>query len=953
LPSIYRKIEKQRLMSQLNLKSLLAGDNVSQVVEKINYNFQQIVLNGGGPQGDPGFIGPPGIPGPEGPIGLTGPHGPTGSYIYLGITGPTSGYVFNPPYSPGDVFIQTDNVHGAINFFEAGPTSVWHLVDSINTLGGYFSIAYNYLGSTSPDTTTVYPNPHSASQLLASDLTSLGATGQILVSGQLASWLDQSVSSWTSLFGGLENQIRILNTDPVISGTAASARIDQGAGMLISLKSNPSNADNTQILSIETADLHPTVPDKFFYLSANGGASASLVTDTSNRVAIYAPKDFSASSINYLLADSLTVFGSSLNYDANDSSFRIDTSHSSTSYSRFFISKGSSFSTGVPVGEWEFRLGNSSDSTDQSLRIFGTVNGSSDKILEMGVTSTNGGYLIIGGTETSLQKGKARLTVIGSGASSSGSTASALLGEPQIVDFQTSGGTSMFTLDSGGNVVSGIRFGNTQYDSSDAYTLDHYQKGSWTPVLNPEGYATLSGWTAGAYKVNKANFTRIGNVAKVDFSISVNNLPSPVVGGTMGNMFISGFPFKPDFENISGTVSNPANPLYPLVALKTRGLTVSPGPGQGSGFGDLTGGFVLANNVYSRLYLYDTYSNLVVDNIPSGATSTIFGSFEYFISSLKDVPVVISETVDYSAGATVFNVPLLPQIYSDSPLTSVSVSGLPGWMAYNSGSTSIGFAVGTTMVPGPTSTYNISVVATNVNGSGSGTVSVYVTTAPPVPVVKGPASVTQTYGTPQTLTYTATNSPLGWTSSPFSVGSETFTYVGSTATLILGATYNSTSSLTISATNSGGTGSTTTNVSMIYPLHWEFTKSEPVATFDSGVWNIYIHSSPGGTLIAESAGSGSPTQASGTTGSFTIYGTLTAGNTYYVSASASGVVDSGEFYNIVSYVGVTNSQSYFNVGSTGPYSPGNTTYGYTAADVPFVYQYSPVTQVSIFLETNT
>ena len=65
-------------MSQLNLRTLLSGDNLGDVVEKLNYNFQQIVLNGGGPVGDTGLIGPPGIPGPEGP---TGPIGPTGKRV--------------------------------------------------------------------------------------------------------------------------------------------------------------------------------------------------------------------------------------------------------------------------------------------------------------------------------------------------------------------------------------------------------------------------------------------------------------------------------------------------------------------------------------------------------------------------------------------------------------------------------------------------------------------------------------------------------------------------------------------------------------------------------------------------------------------------------------------------------------------------------------------------------
>jgi microcystin-dependent protein len=51
------------------IQELIASDSISQAVDKINFNFDQILLNGGGP------IGPPGPLGPPGPIGGRGERG--------------------------------------------------------------------------------------------------------------------------------------------------------------------------------------------------------------------------------------------------------------------------------------------------------------------------------------------------------------------------------------------------------------------------------------------------------------------------------------------------------------------------------------------------------------------------------------------------------------------------------------------------------------------------------------------------------------------------------------------------------------------------------------------------------------------------------------------------------------------------------------------------------------
>ena len=53
----------------ITIKELLAADTISQAVDKINFNFDQLLLNGGGPVGPSGPVGPPG---PIGGRGLRG-----------------------------------------------------------------------------------------------------------------------------------------------------------------------------------------------------------------------------------------------------------------------------------------------------------------------------------------------------------------------------------------------------------------------------------------------------------------------------------------------------------------------------------------------------------------------------------------------------------------------------------------------------------------------------------------------------------------------------------------------------------------------------------------------------------------------------------------------------------------------------------------------------------------
>ena len=89
-------------MPQINILNLLEGDNQSTLVDKLNYNFDQILSAGGGPQGTIGPLGPTGPIGPQGPQGPQGIQGLQGSkwFVQDGPSGPPGS---SGPLGPGSI----------------------------------------------------------------------------------------------------------------------------------------------------------------------------------------------------------------------------------------------------------------------------------------------------------------------------------------------------------------------------------------------------------------------------------------------------------------------------------------------------------------------------------------------------------------------------------------------------------------------------------------------------------------------------------------------------------------------------------------------------------------------------------------------------------------------------------------------------------------------------------
>ena len=108
-------------MPQINILNVLQGDNQSTVVDKINYNFDQILSAGGGPQGQQGLQGPTGPIGPQGAQGVQGLQGPSGTKWFVQDSSPASGAVTgsNPWTYPtiGDYWLDPDSSNQEIYVF--------------------------------------------------------------------------------------------------------------------------------------------------------------------------------------------------------------------------------------------------------------------------------------------------------------------------------------------------------------------------------------------------------------------------------------------------------------------------------------------------------------------------------------------------------------------------------------------------------------------------------------------------------------------------------------------------------------------------------------------------------------------------------------------------------------------------------------------------------------------
>lgn len=94
------------------IKELFPSDPLSEALEKINFNFDQLILAGGGP---PGPLGPQGVP------GIPGPQGERGDHWQVGTTAPTADH--GPNYGALKDYDFWISATGQVYYWSIGSTS--------------------------------------------------------------------------------------------------------------------------------------------------------------------------------------------------------------------------------------------------------------------------------------------------------------------------------------------------------------------------------------------------------------------------------------------------------------------------------------------------------------------------------------------------------------------------------------------------------------------------------------------------------------------------------------------------------------------------------------------------------------------------------------------------------------------------------------------------------------
>src|SRR5438094_1475128 len=170
-------------------------------------------------------------------------------------------------------------------------------------------------------------------------------------------------------------------------------------------------------------------------------------------------------------------------------------------------------------------------------------------------------------------------------------------------------------------------------------------------------------------------------------------------------------------------------------------------------------------------------------------------------------PPVISST---STATGTVSVAFSYQIVASNCPTSYNATGLPSGLSVN---TSTGLISGTPAAGTDAgSPYSVTISATNPGGTGSATLTL--TINPPTPVIQPPFQATGQVGVAFSYQITATNNPTSYNATGLPAGLSVNTSTG----LISGTpTTAGTYSVTISATNAGGTGSATLTLTINHP----------------------------------------------------------------------------------------------------------------------------------------
>ena len=533
----------------ITIYEIIASDTVSQFADKVNYNFDQLLQNGGGPAGPQGPQGPFG---PTGPQGVAGPQGIRGSKWFQGSSFPVSGANIN------DLFLDSSGIVYEYN----GSTWVTTGIDLVGT-----GTVWDQLDGSSTSISTSLPRYEFR---------------------YVRPSYDYSTSS-----GGLSNEQAIL-----VGGAPYGAAIDQGiSGTQVDYVSDTYAADidtNNGSLFVH-APKELGIGKNIILSRIQGDGSSSYNTDTvadmsyitldvADGIEIVGQKRVTNSLINGSYPNGISLSSSdSQTYIGAGRNITIQTFNPITSYSsgvfgsnnsvgNIFIHAQESTLSGYGGAALTLKKGTSGALGDATI-ILGNANPTlapvaGDSTIYMRNAGTSSDFIMLSGRSIVTTSGRS-FSINTPGTSNisldvRGGTASS-----QLISIKRNNSVEAFGLSSVGRLTQALAFPSTGVNSTDANSLDYYEEGAWTPVLSVFNPGSISGTfgTSGTsnYSVKKARYTRIGNTVTLDAVFNITIPSSLSCPGSpdfyQSGLVVTGFPYQPDIEH-STVTSSGANVEY-------------------------------------------------------------------------------------------------------------------------------------------------------------------------------------------------------------------------------------------------------------------------------------------------------------------------------------------------------------------------------------------------------
>jgi Putative Ig domain len=363
-----------------------------------------------------------------------------------------------------------------------------------------------------------------------------------------------------------------------------------------------------------------------------------------------------------------------------------------------------------------------------------------------------------------------------------------------------------------------------------------------------------AGTDAGSPYTVTISATNSGGTGSATLTLTINPPPPPVVQPPLTATGQVGVAFSYSITATNNPTSYNATGLPAGLSVNTATGLISGTPAAGTD----------AGSPYS----------ITISATNSGGT----GSATLILTIKPPTPVITSPTTATGQVAVAFSYTITA---TNNP-TSYNATGLPAGLSVN---TSTGLISGTPTTAG---TYSVTISATNSGGTGSATLTL--TIKPPPPVITSSLTATGTVGVAFSYQITASNSPTSFNATGLPSGLTVNTSTGLiSGTPAAGTDAGSPYSVTISATNSGGTGTATLTITIL--------SGAPVITSSttaSGtVCNAFSYQITATNNPTSYGATGLPAGLTVNTSTGVISGTPTAPGTFTVTISATNSKGTG------------------------------------------------------------